>query len=104
MRKVCEFMSEQIVALLLVLYDLFLILFWQLSQKMLQNAIQDNYANIGPCQFAGLTASSTLRSTDLESDSYLGKLVELREAINQVQEACRPGCRWVVGERTLCEL
>ncbi len=71
---------------------------------MLRNTLQDNYANIGPCQFAGQTASSTLRSTDLESDSYLGKLVELREALDQIREVCRPGCRCVVGGRTFCEL
>ncbi len=74
----------------------------QLCDNMVRNTIQDNYANIGPCQFAGRTASSTLRSTDLESDSYLGKLVELRDAINQIREACRPGCRCVVGGRTCC--
>ncbi len=67
---------------------------------MVRNTTQDNYTNIGPCQFAGQTASSTLRSTDLEADSYLAQLVELRNALDQIREACRPGCRYVVGGKT----
>lgn len=53
---------------------------------------QDLYRNPGPVQFAGDTANNRLMSLELETDDYLGQLQELRVALKEIQESCRPGC------------
>ena len=53
---------------------------------------KDLYRNPGPVQFAGDTADNRLMSLELETDDYLGQLQELRGALQEIQESCRPGC------------
>lgn len=53
---------------------------------------KDLYRNPGPVQFAGDTADNRLMSLELETDDYLGQLAELRGALKEIQESCRPGC------------
>ncbi|CAN0427684.1 unnamed protein product, partial [Hapterophycus canaliculatus] len=62
-------------------------------QKVLADAqVKDLYRNPGPVQFAGATADNRLMSLELETDDYLGQLAELRGALKEIQESCRPGC------------
>lgn len=62
-------------------------------QKVLAEAkTKDLYRNPGPVQFAGDTADNRLMSLELETDDYLGQLQELRGALQEIQESCRPGC------------
>lgn len=53
---------------------------------------KDLYRNPGPVQFAGATADNHLMSLELETDDYLGQLEELRNALKEIRESCRPGC------------
>lgn len=64
----------------------------KLELKMAQNQLNDNYANPGGVQFGGNTADSRLMALSLETDNYLMQLTQLREALESIRVACRPGC------------
>ncbi|CAM9430307.1 unnamed protein product [Discosporangium mesarthrocarpum] len=66
--------------------------FKKLQSILAKGTEEDIYRNPGPVQYAGETADNRLISLELEAEDYLGQLEDLRQAITDIREACRPGC------------
>jgi hypothetical protein len=59
-------------------------------------AVDDKYENPGPIQYSALCSEVVPRLLQLESFDYLRDINELQRALDDIRDACRPGCEATV--------
>ena len=59
-------------------------------------AVDDRYENPGPIQYEGECAGTAPLLIELEPFEYLRDIQDLQVALDDVREACRPGCEATV--------
>lgn len=68
----------------------------ELEANRKQWACTDMYENPGPVQYSGPCADTIPMTLQLESFDYLKDIEALQIALDDIREACRPGCEATV--------
>jgi pyrophosphate--fructose-6-phosphate 1-phosphotransferase len=68
----------------------------ELANHRSEWAAIDHYENPGPIQYTGACADSIPRTLALEPFDYLRDIETLQSALDEIREACRPGCKATV--------